>query len=385
MKTKSIKQIVIVVAIILAICAVFALLFFGMSQLLHIDRGQVVAEYDGNLVYESDVQDIINYNLMVGVTENTTEQDLHEIMVNAVETYVKYKVMEIDLAEKGYEINEKDLKETLEESKQQLEKAFGYKKWCEMYRVSKDILEEDIRRYYLADVYYEYAKTYVEVTEEEAKDYYAKHALTEYADPAGYTWTSLLCPVKNFADASEMAAAIAEAEAYIEKLQNKEITFDEVKKELANKYTLDKGYTSMQFSGEDFTSMNDMVTISDEKALEDLIAQLNNVYENRDLNADPDSEAYSNYMHYVSNVFKANTFYALQHSEIGEIWDKPLESYAGYYIVRLDSISLKNDFVPFEDVKNDIITTLLAEKLEATLIEYFDELEEEFNVHYYVS
>ena len=174
-------------------------------------------------------------------------------------------------------------------------------------------------------------------------------------------------------------------EAYIEKLQNKEITFDEVKKELANKYTLDKGYTSMQFSGEDFTSMNDMVTISDEKALEDLIAQLNNVYENRDLNADPDSEAYSNYMHYVSNVFKANTFYALQHSEIGEIWDKPLESYAGYYIVRLDSISLKNDFVPFEDVKNDIITTLLAEKLEATLIEYFDELEDEFNVHYYVS
>lgn len=385
MKTKSIKKVAITAAVIVAVCAVFALLYFGLSQLLHVDKGQVVAEYDGNLVYESDVQDIINYQLITQVTDSTTNEELIAIMQSSIKTYVKYKVMELDLEEKGYTINEDDLKQTVEESKAQLEESFGYKEWCEMYRVSEDFLEEDIRRYFLADLYYEYAKTNVQVSESEAKAYYTANALTDYIDPAGYTWTSLLVPVRDFTDAEEMAAAKVEADAYLAKLQNGTMTFDEVKTELAGKYNETTAYVNAQFSGEDFTSLDDMVIFEDEAALNDLIDQLDEVYANRDVNAETNSEAYNNYMNFKSNVFKANVYYALQRLEVGEIWDSTIESFVGYFIIRLDDFTTKNGFVPFDDVKDDIINTLLSEKLESGLSEYFNSIESEYNVVYYIA
>ena len=59
MKTKNIKKYAIVAAVIVAVCAVLALLFFAISAF---DRGQVIAEYDGHLVYEEDVQEISMYS-----------------------------------------------------------------------------------------------------------------------------------------------------------------------------------------------------------------------------------------------------------------------------------------------------------------------------------
>ena len=344
----------------------------------------LVAEYDGVKIYDSDVADIINYQLIQNTDETTTEQELQNIMATAVQTYVKYQLMEIDLAEKGYKIDEAAYKQAVKDSKKQLDDVYGYKEWCEMYRVSKDFLAEDIRRYYIADLYYGYAKSSVEVTEIEAKDYYTINALEKYTAPAGYNWTSVLIPVKNYVDAAEMSAAKAEAQAYIAKLQNNEIKFEDVQKEVSDKYTSEKGYASAIFSGEDFTSMSDMVDLSDE-TMANLLAQLDEVYANRDLNAAADTEEYSNYMLYVSNVFKANVYYALQRMEAGEIWGEAFESPAGYYIVRLDSISMTNDFVPFEDVKDEIVTILISQKLEEGLVKYFSDLEVKYGAIYYVA
>ena len=385
MKTKSIKQIVIVVAIILAICAVFALLFFGMSQLLHIDRGQVVAEYDGNLVYESDVQDIINYNLMVGVTDQTTEYELHNIMVNAVKTYVKYKTLEIDLEEKGYVIDEKEFKEALKEAKADIEETYGYKEWCDMYRVSKDFLEEELRRFYIAALYNDNIEQKVQVSEQEARDYYSVHAISDYSKPAGYYWTSVLRPVRDIADQNEAAEAKAEMDAYLAKVLNGEMTLEDVDKELNAKYNEKTAYPNAMYDGEDTIAIDTMYVFLDEKDFHDLLDVIDETYADRDINADEKSEQYANYMSYLANTFEAYVHYALQNMEVGEVWETPLQNFVGSYIIRLDRVETTNAFLPYDEVADEIITLLMAEKLEKNFADYLYDLEAKYDFVYYIN
>ena len=387
MKTKQIKKYAITAAIVVAICAVFALLYFGLSQLIRFDKGMVVAEYDGIEVYESDVADIINYQLILQTDETTTEAELKEIMSQAVETYVNFIVLEKDLATKGYKIDKSEYKKNLKEAKAEMANVYGsYKKWCEMYHVSNDFFEEEYRRYEISALYYEYVEKegIVKVTEEDAKNYYITHAMDKYTAPAGYYWTSIIRPVLDYTDAAELAAAKAETEAYIEKIQNGTMTFDEVAAELKQKYTYENGYAGANFAGEDFTSMDAMVTIPDQETLDFMIGEFGKHYEDRDLTADKNSDQYANYMNYIANIFKANVYYALQNLEDGEVYGLALESFAGYYIIRLDSIEMKSDFVPFEDVEAEIVSAVYSEKLETSFTNYTNEVIEKYNVTLYI-
>ena len=385
MKTKQIKKIAVTAAVIVAVCAVFALLYFGLSQLLRLDRGMVVAEYDGKKVYESDVQDIVNYQLILQTNETTTEEDLRRIMIEAVQTYVNYIVMEQDLAEMGIEIDQDEFKKNLKEAKEDVKKTYGsMKKWCDLYRVSNDFYEEEFRRYEIANLYYMYAKDTIKVTEDEAKEYYRLNALTQFTVPAGYYWTSIIRPVLDFTDTAELAAAKAEAEDYLAKIQNGTMTFDEVSAELKKKYTYENGYQGANFSGEDFTSMDAMVEIKDKDTLNQMIAEFDKHYKDRDLNADKNSEAYGNYMNYVASVFKANVFYALQNSELGQVYGEVLGSFAGYHIIRLDSIESTNEFVPFEEVEDKIVANIYSEKIEKSFLDYTKDLTEKYDIIFYV-
>jgi hypothetical protein len=222
------------------------------------------------------------------------------------------------------------------------------------------------------------------VTEEDAKNYYMTHALDKYALPAGYYWESAIRPVLDYTDAAELAAAKAETEAYIAKIQNGTMTFDEVAAELKKNYTYEKGYSGANFAGEDFTSMDAMVTIPDQETLDYMIGEFGKHYEDRDLNAAKNSEQYANYMNYIANIFKANVYYALQHMENGEVYGMALESFAGYYIIRLNSIEMKSDFVPFENVEEEIVAAVHAEKLETSFRDYTQEIIKKYNVIYYV-
>jgi hypothetical protein len=387
MKTQQIKKYAVTAAIVVAICAVFALLYFGLSQLIRFDKGMVVAEYDGIEIYESDVADIVNYQLILQTNETTTEEELQTIMSQAVETYVNYIVLEKDLASKGYKLDRSEYKKGLKEAKAEMAAVYGsYKDWCEMYHVSNDFFEEEYRRYEITALYYEYAgaEGLVKVTEEDAKNYYMTHALDKYALPAGYYWESAIRPVLDYTDAAELAAAKAETEAYIAKIQNGTMTFDEVAAELKKNYTYEKGYSGANFAGEDFTSMDAMITIPDQETLDYMIGEFGKHYEDRDLNAAKNSEQYANYMNYIANIFKANVYYALQHMENGEVYGMALESFAGYYIIRLNSIEMKSDFVPFENVEEEIVAAVHAEKLETSFRDYTQEIIKKYNVIYYV-
>ena len=89
-------------------------------------------------------------------------------------------------------------------------------------------------------------------------------------------------------------------------------------------------------------------------------------------------------MNYIANIFKANVYYALQNMELGEVYGLALESFAGYYIIRLDSIEMKSDFVPFEDVEAEIVSAVYSEKLETSFTNYTNEVIEKYNVTLYI-
>ncbi len=384
MKTKNIKKYAITAAVIVAVCAVFALLFFGMSKLLNFDRGQVVAEYDGNLVYEADVQDIINYQLIVQVNDQTTNNQLNAIMINAVKTYVQYLVMEQDLAAKGYTIDEEAFEKTLKETKAQIEETHGYKEWCEMYRVSKDFLEEELRRYEIASLYSSVMQSDIKVTEKEARDYYQVHAISDYALPAGYYWTSVLRPVRDITNETEAAEAKAEMDAYLEKIMNGSMTLEKVNEELDKKYNLETAYLNSIYDGEDTIATEYMYSFIDENDYLDLLNTIDETYKNRDPKADKSSEAYADYMNYLASTFEAKVHYALQNLEPGEIYTETLQSYVGTYIIRLDRIETQNAFVPYDQVSVEILELLMAQKLEEDFSDYLNSLDETYDIVYYV-
>ena len=337
MNTNSVKKYAKIAVIVVAAVLVFALLCFGLSKLLDVSfsKGQIIAEYDGESVYDADVQDIINYNLITKYDSTTTEAGLNQIMQEAVVTYVRYRAMEIDLAKKGYTIDEDELDKTFKEAKKEIEKTQKYSEWCEMHRVSKDFLKDELRRYALAALYNDVIESDVKVTEAEAREYYALNAISKYKLPAGYYWTATLRPVKNIADQTETAQAKAEMQAYLEKIKNGEMTFEDVDKELNAKYPASE-YPSAIYDGEDSTAIDTMYQFIDEKDFQDLLATIDTTYKDRDLNADPKSEAYNNYMSYLGATFEANVHYALKNMEVGDVWAEPVESFVGYYIIRLD-------------------------------------------------
>ena len=383
MNTNSVKKYAKIAVIVVAAVLVFALLCFGLSKLLDVSfsKGQIIAEYDGESVYDADVQDIINYNLITKYDSTTTEAGLNQIMQEAVVTYVRYRAMEIDLAKKGYTIDEDELDKTFKEAKKEIEKTQKYSEWCEMHRVSKDFLKDELRRYALAALYNDVIESDVKVTEAEAREYYALNAISKYKLPAGYYWTAILRPVKNIADQTETTQAKAEMQAYLEKIKNGEMTFEDVDKELNAKYPSSE-YPSAIYDGEDSTAIDTMYQFIDEKDFQDLLTTIDTTYKDRDLNADPKSEAYNNYMSYLGATFEAKVHYALKNMEVGDVWAEPFESFVGYYIIRLDRIETQNAFVPYEEVSGAIIESLMAEKLQNEFLEYMVDLETKYKISY---
>jgi lipoprotein len=371
------KQMKKILSIVLILSALVMLLSACGS------KGEIVAVYNNTPVYEEDVQDIINYYILTNATLDTTDEEKSEMAKEAVRTYVRYKVLEIDLKKKGYTVDEKALNQTVKEMIEYLDKNFtgGYKDWRNMYGLSKNFLKEDMRRYELASLFNEYASTTIEVTDEEIETYYHANG-GAYADPAGYTWTGVLREVFDLKDEEECAAAEAEMENYIRQINAGDMTLEQVKADLLEKYTEEDGYTKTNlFSGENFTAISDFAIIPN---LSDALEAIKKEYGELDPDADPkeDAEAYEKYMNYLGDCFRAEVYYALQNMEIGDVYSKPLKSYAGYFIIRLDKIKTTNGFKPLDEVRDEIKTELLNEKITGMFETRLTELESEYNVQY---
>ncbi len=380
------KRFVKIVSLLLAVTMIAGLLVSCQDR-PNIKDGEILAVYNGTPVYESEVQDIINYTLVTRLTKDTTEEQMKIMMGEAIGVYVQYKVLELDFNERKIKINEKDLKARVKAEKEAIEENYegGYKNWMKNHGVSEDFLAEEVRRYVLADMYFTSVSDSVTVTEEEMKAYMNLHA-SKYYNPAGYEWTIVFREVKDVNDANECAAAESEAQAYINQIQNGETTLEEVKIDLLEKYTRENGYGKAElYSGSDFTDMQTMPGVGSDEAYQSVLEGLDKVYEDRDPNAEKSSQQYANYMNWLAECFEAGVYHALQTIEAGEVYDKPIKSFIGYGIVRLDSIVTEASFDKFEDIKDELSFEVLNEKLQTMLTDHLEALHHKYEVQYLYS
>ena len=372
-----------IVSLLLAVTMLVGL-FASCNNHPSIKDGEILVVYNGIPVYESEVQDIINYNLVTKMNQNTTEEQMKIMMGEAIGTYVQFKTLELDFNERKIKVDEKSLKERVKAEKKDIEENYegGYKGWMKNHGVSENFLAEEVRRYVLTEMYYSSVADSIEVTDEEMKAYMNLHA-SDFYHPAGYNWTIVFREVKNVADEAECATAEAEVKTYIQQIQNGETTLEAVKSELLEKYTKEDGYIKAEvFSGSDFTDIQTMPGIDTEETLAQVLAELSEVYKDRDPNAEKSSQQYANYMNWIGECFEAEVYYALQHLEKGEIYSKPVKSFIGYGIVRLDSVVKEASFDQFEDVKEDLAFLVLNEKMQKMMMDHLEELHHKYDVQY---
>lgn len=361
----------------LLLVSMLVLLFASCGE----KKGEIIAVYDNKPVYEAEVADIINYELGTQYTSTMTPDQLEAIMESAVVTYVQYKAIELDLEKKGITVDEDELKKAVEDNKKYINDNMegGYDAWKQSYQVSDAFLEEHLRRVQLRALCEEELKKEINVTDDEAYNYYLNNSLN-YTAPAGYNWTSVLHEALNIEDAAECTAIEAEMKNYIAKISEGTMTMDDAKKAILAENTADKGYKyGSLFQGSDFTATTALKEITD---LDAEIAAIKESYGNPVYKAEMTDEEKEAYENCFAKVFQTEVYYALQNLEVGEVYEKPIKSIIGYYIIRLDSISTVSGFKPFEDVKDSIVETLTANALLTAYDSYLSEITVEYGLSY---
>ena len=380
------KRFVKLVSLLLAVTMIAGMLV-ACNDRPNIKDGEILVVYDGKAVYESEVQDIINYNLVTKMNQSTTEEQMKIIMGEAIGTYVQFKTLELDFNERNIKVDEKMLKERVKSEKAEIEKNYegGYKNWMKNHGVSDHFLEEEVRRYVLTEMYYNTIVDGIKVTEEEMKAYMNLHA-NDFYHPAGYNWTIVFREVKDITNDAECSAAETEAQDYINKILKGDTTIEEVKIDLLEKYTAKDGYGKAElFSGADFTDAQAMVTIKTQEELDAILADIDEVYKDRDPKADKTSKQYASYMNWVGERFEAEVYFALQQLEKGQVYSKPIKSFVGYGIIRLDSVVTEASFDDFEDVKGELTFLVLDEKMKQMMTDHLEALHQKYEVQYLYS
>lgn len=372
-----------IVSLLLAVTMLVGL-FASCNNHPSIKDGEILVVYNGIPVYESEVQDIINYNLVTKMNQNTTEEQMKIMMGEAIGTYVQFKTLELDFNERKIKVDEKALKERVKAEKAEIEKNYegGYKGWMKNHGVSENFLAEEVRRYVLTEMYYNTIVDGIKVTEEEMKAYMNLHA-NDFYHPAGYGWTIVFREVKDITNDTECNAAEQEAQEYINKILKGDTTIEEVKVDLLEKYTAKDGYGKAEFfSGTDFTDVQGMVTIKTQEELDAILADIDEVYKDRDPKADKTSKQYANYMNWIGERYEAEVYFALQQLEKGQVYSKPVKSFVGYGIIRLDSVVKEASFDDFEDVKGELSFLVLDEKMKQMMMDHLEELHHKYDVQY---
>ena len=100
-----------------------AVIFVGIFASCGTGRN-VVAVYDDEMVYKSEVEDIINYYVNAYWKTGMSESDKMKIKANAVNAFIQYRLIEEDLKKDGFEIDKKVLDERYQAEKTKIEEEF---------------------------------------------------------------------------------------------------------------------------------------------------------------------------------------------------------------------------------------------------------------------
>ena len=307
----------------------------------------VVATYDKGKVYSDQITNWVNFLYTRQYSEieagTVTKQ---EIAKQAIETLLLNIFLDEELTKINKNISNEDLDMLVSNEILELNEQFkstdsatgktyvGYEGWKEAYNVSDDFLKEVIKFMQQEQIYGKYLVETADIPDEELKAYYDLHAI-DYAQEAGHRFNFALVEVKDMQNEEELSEAKNIAQEYINKLNNKTITFEDVVKEVKENYTQEKGYSGMSFNISavgDFvadTTFDTYVQIYD---LEGYIGVIEEAYKDiMDKDADKDSQEYENYLRYLFELYKAKAYYTMKQRNVG-VFAEPIEYPDGYVV-----------------------------------------------------
>lgn len=351
------------------------------------DDKDVIATYDENgKVRESDIQYWMNYLYIYNYDQVQSGQMTgKDIATQAISTYLLNKFLEEELKKVDIEITDRELVMLRSEFAISMDEEFnetdsttgktyvGYEGYLEAYAITEDFVLELLKFKNQELLMAEYLASKMEPTDEELKKYFQENAIN-YAIKSAYIYNFALIEVKDMQDAEEVAAAKKEAEEYIAKLKSGQITYDQMLKEITEKYTVENGYSGTSAA----VSEKNVELQEIEKRIKDLDEYLKVVKETYDPIMDPEADVSSNeykqYLKYLLEVYKAKLYYVMT-NELTGLYDEPIEYPNGFVI--LEYVNHRNsswgDFEELrERIKNDYLNSIMNYNLteyEANLLE----------------
>ncbi|MBQ9510387.1 MAG: peptidyl-prolyl cis-trans isomerase [Clostridia bacterium] len=333
--------------------------------------GILLATYDGKDAYDGKVysgdEDLANWmQYLTGYYYDYIEdgslsnQQFGKLIVNTV---VLHRVEDLDMQARGITIADEDIKEMFDYNKLNFDEYYEggfeqFKKdsgldddfWMSMarYNVIENIIRED---QLLAE----------DIGDDELRAYFNNN-FANYMKKAGYDYTAIFVEVNDVSDETEWNGEKANAEAYLSRIKDGE-KFEDIFNEIKEKYSTENGYSQSNYaSGFGTVELTNVAQIDDlEKALEDVKEK----YPNADRNAEKSSEAYADYLRYLSACMGMEQSYAMAHMNVGDVYPTPIATPIGWMILRLETYREKNEYPSFEEMRYQVYLDYCDELMES--------------------
>lgn len=342
------------------LCALFALVMIaaaGCSCGKTDEKHILVASYDGGKIY-SDDPDLTNWTnyLYTYYAEYITNGSMNRAQFTDIvlNTVVLHRVEELDMEKRGLKYTEEDITSAAEFFVLNAEQFYegGYEKFLEDRHLTTDFVNSYAKVQVMEELILDDIVAKQDYSDAALLDYFHQHIDT-YVIKAGYSYDAAFLAVTDFADDDEVASKKAELQGYIDRIVAGE-KFSDVKKELLSKYSGGAYDEAATFSGEGIVEISELVHAQTEKDLEDARAFAESKYPNADAKSEKDSDAYGNYLRYLSLMMKYEQCFALLNTSEGETFSKPILSPIGWMMIKNLGYNPEVIVPEFADVKDRV-------------------------------
>ncbi|MGN1094765.1 MAG: hypothetical protein ACI4QR_00085 [Eubacteriales bacterium] len=388
-----------------------AVSFFGVSCKKNPDKSKTLyAVYnEDEYVYadDTDFTDILwtsMYNTLLETgKEQLTSEEYSQILESAIRSTILFRTLEKDLKNKGYSVDKDEIKTAATQKAEYYEANYtgGYSKFLEDWHLSKNAFETTEKYSAMLKLVSEKLIETNEVSKEDAYKYYLDNS-EDYYNPPAYEIYSLVLQVKNTADEASKEETLADAKAYISRLNAGE-SWEDVKKAAFIKYNVENGAPySYYLTGKERVSLLSFKKVTD---LDAAIAQIEASFKEEhgvsfsemfpngfdayvaEKGLEKGSSEYKKaleiFYNYSAAVYIAEYNYVITTAwKDGATYEKPLyhAGFGCYIIVTFDNIKETAFFTPFDEVKEDIIKAMSDELSQEKTTEYLDKFYEELGV-----
>ena len=366
-------------------------------------ESNVIASFDGNYIYndDNDYKNFYNLNIYYYALESGEAEmsvyDYNTILGESVESTVTMRLLEQQLADRGYTIDMKAVEEAAADDREIYDKAYpgGFEMFCRHWNLSEDVFVMINKFEAMKDIVKNIFVKVDRVTEKDVEKYYNDNKDSFIQNPH-FEVKTIFLQILHTADKNECESVYNDAKLYIESL-NSGKSWEYVKDTVARKYNLEHGMTfshyltgTQSIAKSDFISVEDFTTalnqLDKEFELEHGVkfeemfpdgfysyAEENKLAQN----TTEYNKAWETYMNYCSNRYNLEFRYAITvHWETGKTYSSPIyhSGYDSYVILTFSEMEDGEGHVTYEEAKDGIMEKMKKERQEKALESYISKM-----------